>query len=83
MVEEKITETFVVDRIVEFLYNKENANWHKEKTKKADLHHSGVDIKLVGGKEIVNIFLLNVKGNHMQKVLILLIEKVGYMLLDK
>jgi len=67
MVEEKITETFVVDRIVEFLYNKENANWHKEKTKKADLHHSGVDIKLVGGKRNSEYFFIECKGKSYAK----------------
>ena len=67
MVEEKITETFIVDRIVQFLYDKENANWHREKTKKADLHHSGVDIKLVGGKRNSEYFFIECKGKSYAK----------------
>ena len=31
---EKITEQFIVDKIIEFMINKENGNWHEEKVKK-------------------------------------------------
>ena len=74
---EKINEQFVVDKIIEFMLNKENGNWHEEKVEKSDLHKHGVDIKLVGGKEIANIFILNVKVNHMQNLPSQLIEKDG------
>ena len=47
---DKINEQFIVNKVVEFMLNKENGNWHKEKVKKSDLHQHGVDIKLVGGK---------------------------------
>lgn len=47
---EKITEQFVVNKVIEFMINKENGNWHEEKVKKSELHQHGVDIKLVGGK---------------------------------
>lgn len=47
---EKITEQFVVNQIIEFMINKQNGNWHEEKVEKSDLHKHGVDIKLVGGK---------------------------------
>ena len=37
-VEQKITETFVVENIKEFLVAKQNGNWHEEKSKISDLH---------------------------------------------
>lgn len=46
----KIDEQFIVNKIIEFMLNKENGNWHEEKVEKSDLHKHGVDIKLVGGK---------------------------------
>lgn len=76
---EKINEQFVVNKIIEFMINKENGNWHEEKVEKSELHKHGVDIKLVGGKRIVNIFILNVKVNLMQNLLNQLIEKDGLM----
>ena len=33
MEEQKITETLVVEKIKEFLINKQNGNWHEEKSK--------------------------------------------------
>ena len=47
---EKITEQFIVNKIIEFMINKQNGNWHEEKVEKSELHKHGVDIKLVGGK---------------------------------
>ena len=44
---EKITEEFVVDRIIEFMINKTNGNWHEEKVEKSDLHKHGVDEKKI------------------------------------
>ena len=76
---EKINEQFVVNKVIDFMINKENGNWHEEKVEKSDLHKHGVDIKLVGGKEIANIFILNVKVNLMQNLLNQLIEKGGLM----
>ena len=38
MEEQKITETFIVEKIKDFLVNKENGNWHEEKSKVANLH---------------------------------------------
>ena len=35
---EKITEQFIVNRIVEFMLNKQNGNWNKEKVKKTNIH---------------------------------------------
>lgn len=58
----KITEGYIIDRIVEFMENKENGNWHSEKTVKSDLHKHGVDIKLVGGKRNSEYFYIECKG---------------------
>ena len=33
---EKITEQFVVNKVIEFVLNKENVNWHEEKVKKSE-----------------------------------------------
>lgn len=41
--EKKITETFVVEKIKEFLVAKQNGNWHEEKSKISDLHSYGKD----------------------------------------
>ena len=47
---EKLTEEVIVDKIIDFMINKVDGNWHEEKVEKSDLHKHGVDIKLVGGK---------------------------------
>ncbi len=62
MIEEKITEGYVIEKIVEFMENKPDGNWHPEKTVKADLHKHGVDIKLVGGKRNSEYFFIECKG---------------------
>lgn len=31
MIEEKMTENYIVDRVISFMENKENGNWHHEK----------------------------------------------------
>ena len=64
---EKITEQFVVDKIIEFMLNKENGNWHEEKVKKSELHQHGVDIKLVGGKRNSEYFYIECKGKSYAK----------------
>ena len=56
--EEKISETFVVDKIKSFLINKSNGNWHEDKIKESKLHEHGVDIKMVGGKRNSEYFLI-------------------------
>ena len=60
--EERITEEYVVDRIIDFMLKKENGNWHEEKVEKSDLHKHGVDIKLVGGKRNSEYFYIECKG---------------------
>ena len=64
---EKITEDFVVDKIIEFMETKETGNWHPEKTIKSDLHKHGVDIKLVGGKRNSEYFYIECKGKSYAK----------------
>ena len=58
----KITEEYVVDRIIEFLLDKKKGNWRKEKLTKADLHTHGVDIAICGGKEYNEHFFIECKG---------------------
>ena len=60
--EERITEEYVVDRIIDFMLKKKNGNWHEEKVEKSDLHKHGVDIKLVGGKRNSEYFYIECKG---------------------
>ena len=67
MEEQKITETFVVEKIKEFLINKQNGNWHEDKIKESKLHGHGVDIKLVGGKRNSEYFLIECKGKSYSK----------------
>ena len=63
----RINEEYIVDRIIEFMENKEDGNWHHEKTVKSDLHKHGVDIKLVGGKRNSEYFYIECKGKSYAK----------------
>ena len=63
----KITEDYVVDRIINFMLKKENGNWHEECVEKADLHKHGVDIKLRGGKLKSEYFFIECKGKSYAK----------------
>lgn len=63
----KITEEYVVDRIINFMENKKDGNWHSEKTKKSELHQHGVDIKLIGGKRNSEYFFIECKGKSYSK----------------
>lgn len=56
MEEQKITETFIVEKIKDFLVNKENGNWHEEKSKVANLHGHGVDLIMTGGSKMAKDF---------------------------
>lgn len=67
MINEKLTEEVVVNKIIEFMINKPNGNWHEEKVKKNDLHEHGVDIKLVGGKQNSEYFFIECKGKSYAK----------------
>ncbi|MBE6144506.1 MAG: hypothetical protein E7169_02915 [Firmicutes bacterium] len=63
----KITEEYVIERIIEFMKNKPNGNWHEEKIQKSDLHQHGVDIKFVGGKRNSEYFFVECKGKSYSK----------------
>lgn len=65
--EQKITETYVVEQIKSFLINKSNGNWHEDKIKESKLHEHGVDIKLIGGKRNSEYFLIECKGKSYSK----------------
>lgn len=63
----KITEGYVTERVIEFMKNKQNGNWHKEKIEKSELHHHGVDIKFIGGKRNSEYFFVECKGKSYSK----------------
>ena len=63
----EITEEFVVKRIIEFMINKKNGNWHEEKTEQRGLHEHGCDLKLVGGKRNSEYFFIECKGKSYSK----------------
>lgn len=65
---EKLTEEVIVDKIIDFMINKEDGNWHEEKVEKSDLHKHGVDIKLVGGKRNSEYFLYRVQRKILCKI---------------
>lgn len=62
-----LTEKVVVELIVNFLITKPKGNWHKEKSKVADLHSHGVDIHLIGGKRNSEHFYIECKGKSYAK----------------
>ena len=51
MEELKITHTFMVDKVKEFLITKENGNWKESKARVSGLHEHGADLIMVGGKK--------------------------------
>ncbi len=52
----------IVKLVAEFLVNKPDGNWHKERIRKADLHAHGADLVLVGGKRNSEHFIIECKG---------------------
>ena len=60
--EKKITEEYVVDRVIQYLLDKENGNWHEDKVKKAELHQKGADIVMIGGEKYSEYFIIECKG---------------------
>ena len=64
---EKLTEEVIVEKIIDFMINKTDGNWHEEKVKKSELHNHGVDIKLVGGKRNSEYFYIECKGKSYAK----------------
>lgn len=67
MEEQKITETFIVEKIKEFLINKQNGNWHEEKSKISELHGHGADIIMIGGSKNGERFIIECKGKSYSK----------------
>lgn len=67
MEDKLIDHEYVIDRVINFLENKKDGNWHPEKTKKSDKYQHGVDIKLVGGKRNSEYFLIECKGKSYAK----------------
>lgn len=67
MEELKITETFIVEKVKEYLINKERGNWHEEKTKTSDLHGHGADIVMTGGSKNGERFIIECKGKSYAK----------------
>ena len=65
--ENKITEQFVVNQIIDYMMNLEKGNWHREKIEKSNLHEHGVDIELVGGKKNGEYFFIECKGKSYAK----------------
>lgn len=63
----KLEEDIVKQLVTQFLLDKPNGNWHEDKTKIADLHGNGVDIKLCGGKRNSEFFLIECKGKSYTK----------------
>ena len=64
---QKISEEYVIDRIVDFMINKPNGNWHHDKVSTSSLHQHGVDIILVGGKRNSEYFFIECKGKSYAK----------------
>ena len=64
---QKIDEDYITNRIIKYMENKVDGNWHAEKTVKADLHQHGVDIKLIGGKRNSEYFFIECKGKSYSK----------------
>ena len=67
MEELKITHNFLVDKVEEFLVNKENGNWHKDKSKVSGLHEHGADLVMVGGKRNSERFIIECKSKSYAK----------------
>lgn len=67
MEDKKIIETFVVEKIKEFLINKTNGNWHEEKIKTSNLHGHGADLVLTGGSKNGERFIIECKGKLYSK----------------
>ena len=64
---EKITEDYVKERIVDFLVNKKDGNWHIDKSIVNGLHEHGSDIIMYGGKRCSERFIIECKGKSYAK----------------
>lgn len=67
MDEIKLTHPVVSKLIIEYLNNKPDGNWHKEKVEEKKTHEHGVDIKMSGGKRNSERFFIECKGKSYAK----------------
>lgn len=67
MNEQKLMESFIVERVKDFLIHKQNGNWHEEKTKISKLHKHGADIIMTGGSKNGERFIIECKGKSYAK----------------
>ena len=63
----KMTEKFIVEKIKEYLLNKENSNWIEDKTIISSLHGHGADLIMVGGSNKGERFIIECKGKSYAK----------------
>lgn len=66
-IELMLSETEVENLIIDFLVNKTNGQWHLEKKKDHDLHQSGADIDIRGGKQNTERFIIECKKKSHSK----------------
>ena len=64
---EKLTEDVVKDKVIEFLTDSKNGNWHIDKLERKNLHEKGCDIKLIGGGGNSEYFYIECKGKSYAK----------------
>lgn len=62
-----LKEEYIVKMVIDFLENKEDGNWHSDKTQKSKLHGKGADIFMVGGKRDSERFYIECKGKSYAK----------------
>lgn len=63
----ELTETEIVNLIIDFLVNKPDGNWHIETLKKPELHTHGADIEILGGKRNSEKFIIECKKKSYTK----------------
>lgn len=63
----KITESFIVEKIKDYLTKGIHGNWHEEKIKISNLHGHGADIIMVGGIKNGERFIIECKGKSYAK----------------
>ena len=64
---DKIDESYVVEKVIEFLRKKKKGNWRLEKMKRAGLHEHNEDIHIRGGQEYNEHFIIECKGKSYAK----------------
>ena len=63
----RLTEAEIKKRILRYLLDKPDGNWHESTIDERDLHQHGADIKIVGGKRNSEIFYIECKGKSYAK----------------